>query len=442
MAECGKGSITNELCRSENGGPRIWLTGNYGRVDTDGDAEASGFKADQYYIAAGVDFAVSPNFVLGVAGAYLENNLEFDLYNGKIDSNGWQAGIYANHDTGKYYLKGAISYSDLDGDSSRMVGFGQTPGFNNGRPFGGTITGDPDVNVWAAGAEAGVRFPLGENATITPYASLDYAHAKLKRFTEQGLPGANLTVRGSDEFFASELGVELAAQWGNVAPYIRGGWQHNFGDKRAKFTGAFVDAPAGTSFDVISERFAPDAGVVEVGLAAQFSPNFNAHLGYQGRFSSNVEEHTGGLTLSYLFGGAEPAAPPPPAPPAPPPPAPPQVVCNKGPYIVFFDWDKSDITPEAATILDSAVTAYGNCDVVPIMLAGYTDRSGSDRYNMGLSARRNTSVRGYLTSRGIPDERISSQAFGEANPRVPTADGVRELQNRRVEITYGPGSGE
>ena len=36
---------------------------------------------------------------------------------------------------------------------------------------------------------------------------------------------------------------------------------------------------------------------------------------------------------------------------------------------------------------------------------------------------------------------ISSQAFGESNPRVPTADGVRELQNRRVEITYGPGSG-
>ncbi|MDB5723485.1 MAG: autotransporter protein, partial [Novosphingobium sp.] len=39
------------------------------------------------------------------------------------------------------------------------------------------------------------------------------------------------------------------------------------------------------------------------------------------------------------------------------------------------------------------------------------------------------------------DGAITSQAFGETNPRVPTADGVRELQNRRVEITYGPGSG-
>jgi len=115
--------------------------------------------------------------------------------------------------------------------------------------------------------------------------------------------------------------------------------------------------------------------------------------------------------------------------------------CNKGPYIVFFDWDKSDITPEAATILDNAVGAYGNCASVPIMLAGHADRSGSTQYNVGLSERRNASVRGYLTSHGIPDGAITSQAFGESMPRVPTADGVRELQNRRVEITYGPGSG-
>jgi len=75
------------------------------------------------------------------------------------------------------------------------------------------------------------------------------------------------------------------------------------------------------------------------------------------------------------------------------------------------------------------------------MLAGYADRSGTEKYNLALSERRNASVRVYLGQRGIPDAAMSSQAFGESNPRVPTADGVRELQNRRVEITYGPGSG-
>ena len=152
-------------------------------------------------------------------------------------------------------------------------------------------------------------------------------------------------------------------------------------------------------------------------------------------------------TLAYNFGGAEPMPapppppPPPPAPPPPPPPPPPAPVCNKGPYIVFFDWDKSLITAEASAILDNAVTAYGNCASVPIMLAGYADRSGAVKYNQGLSQRRNAAVTSYLTEHGIPSSAITSQAFGESNPRVPTADGVRELQNRRVEITYGPGSG-
>ena len=92
-------------------------------------------------------------------------------------------------------------------------------------------------------------------------------------------------------------------------------------------------------------------------------------------------------------------------------------------------------------ILDSAVTAYANCGTANVMLAGHTDRSGSVTYNMGLAERRNASVNEYLTGRGIPAGRISSEAFGESQPRVPTADGVRELQNRRVEVSYGPGSG-
>jgi outer membrane protein OmpA-like peptidoglycan-associated protein/opacity protein-like surface antigen len=151
----------------------------------------------------------------------------------------------------------------------------------------------------------------------------------------------------------------------------------------------------------------------------------------------------GGLT--YNFG--EPAAPPPPPPPpAPepvvtPPPPPPPVVCSPGPYIVFFDWDKSDIKPEAASILDEAIGKYQTCGNAQVMLAGHADKSGSATYNVGLSERRNASVQAYLTGHGIPAGVITTQAFGESRPRVETADGVREVQNRRVEITYGPGSG-
>src|SRR3546814_19177366 len=75
------------------------------------------------------------------------------------------------------------------------------------------------------------------------------------------------------------------------------------------------------------------------------------------------------------------------------------------------------------------------------MLAGHADRSGSATYNVGLSQRRADAVNSYLTARGVADTAVTTQAFGETRPAVATADGVRNDQNRRVETTYGPGSG-
>ena len=195
------------------------------------------------------------------------------------------------------------------------------------------------------------------------------------------------------------------------------------------------------------------------GVRAPLSYNFDVGLKYRFFNHDNVEfsdalrrnietrfrSHSILGSLIYNFGS--PAviippviiAPPPPVIIAPPPPA---IVCTPGPYIVFFDWDRSDITADAASTLDNAVSAYNSgCSGTQVMLAGHADRSGSADYNVGLSQRRNEAVRGYLTSRGIADSTITTEAFGESRPRVDTLDGVRNDQNRRVEITYGPGSG-
>jgi outer membrane protein OmpA-like peptidoglycan-associated protein len=108
---------------------------------------------------------------------------------------------------------------------------------------------------------------------------------------------------------------------------------------------------------------------------------------------------------------------------------------------VFFDWDRSDITAQGAAILDNAAAAYQSCGSASVVLAGHADRSGSAQYNVGLSQRRADAVRSYLAGRGVADGAISTEAFGESRPLVETADGVREPQNRRVEVTFGPGSG-
>ena len=246
--------------------------------------------------------------------------------------------------------------------------------------------------------------------------------------------------------------------WGGIKAYLGGGVgyaQTNLVESTPGFAQVY-DHSGGFAWQGLGGLTMPVSHNIDLGVRYRYFRPSRSHFIYDdgGQRNVTLQSHSVLATLTFNFGKEAPApvveapAPPPPppmaaAPPPPPPPPPMQMamVCNKGPYIVFFDWDKSDISAEASNILDNAVTAYGNCPSVPIMLAGYTDSSGTPHYNMGLAERRDQSVQGYLTSHGISAGAISSHAYGEANQRVPTADGVRELQNRRVEISYGPGAG-
>lgn len=112
-----------------------------------------------------------------------------------------------------------------------------------------------------------------------------------------------------------------------------------------------------------------------------------------------------------------------------------------GPYLVLFDWASDDISAQAQAVLDNAASTYQICPRAQLTITGHSDRSGSDRYNTSLSQRRAAKVRAYLAGRGIPDRVMTTVALGESRPRVETADGDREPQNRRVEIYFGLGSG-
>jgi len=124
---------------------------------------------------------------------------------------------------------------------------------------------------------------------------------------------------------------------------------------------------------------------------------------------------------------------PQPKPVAPPPPPPP--ACNAElPGLIFFEFDSATPGPDATQIIEYVTTNAGPCNWNAFTVVGNTDRSGSDAYNLGLSQRRADAVAALMTERGIPQSAITTSAKGEENPRVPTEDGVRELQNRRVEI--------
>jgi len=144
-----------------------------------------------------------------------------------------------------------------------------------------------------------------------------------------------------------------------------------------------------------------------------------------------------GFELRYRFGGPE--SPPETAPPPPPPPVVQAVKPAPKSYLVFFDFDKSGLTPEARTIVDQAAAGAEAGKVTRIELTGHTDTVGSDAYNLRLSERRAETVAAELEKKGIPAGEIAIFAKGKHSPLVPTADGVKEPQNRRVEIVYNEG---
>lgn len=102
--------------------------------------------------------------------------------------------------------------------------------------------------------------------------------------------------------------------------------------------------------------------------------------------------------------------------------------------IVFFEWDSAEVPESAMPTIQSAVQSIAACGK-KISVAGHTDRSGSDGYNDALALRRAEAVARLLKAQGASSENLEVSSYGEREPKVPTADGERSPQNRRVEIT-------
>jgi outer membrane protein OmpA-like peptidoglycan-associated protein/opacity protein-like surface antigen len=347
-------------------------------------------------------------------GVLLEDQIDIDLADTDPQTNaafadtemGIDADVVLGYDFGAFRIEAeggykTASYSGLTVLNSRLLPGGVVV------PVGTVVQNDEDLAIWSGMVNGLVEFGRDDGFQI---------------FGGGGVGLANL-----------DLPVEVAGVGTVIDDNVTGfAWQ--------LLAGARVAVTDNLDFGVKYRYFVIDEANLDAANGRPIETGLNTHSIL--------------ASLTYNFGGraeaapmmVAPTAPPPPVVMAPPPrpvapPPPPRPVCNTGPFIVFFDFDKSDVTSEASNILNNAVTAYANCGMARVMLAGHTDTSGSARYNLGLAERRNMAVRAYMTGRGIPAGQITGEAFGESQPRVPTADGVREAQNRRVEVSYGPGSG-
>jgi len=229
-------------------------------------------------------------------------------------------------------------------------------------------------------------------------------------------------------------------------PYVGGGvgyqWQKDNrltnnavegGNVYVGTVGSFAyDLIAGASYNVAQ---VPGLAVTAEYRFTQLTANrtyYDVPQGYGQRYAGSEASHTITLGLRYaLFSAA--AAPavaptPAPAPMAAPAPAPAKT------YLVFFDWDKADLTTRATQIIAEAASDSKTQNVTTLDVSGYTDTSGTAVYNQGLSERRAKTVAAKLVADGVAASAIEIHAYGETHLLVPTGPGVREPQNRRVEI--------
>lgn len=170
----------------------------------------------------------------------------------------------------------------------------------------------------------------------------------------------------------------------------------------------------------------------------KLDPAFNSGAFSSGRY----ESHSVLVGFIWKFNTPAPApvvqqaavVPPAPAPAPAPAPKPVQAAPIPKNFMIFFDFDKSDLTPAAQSILTQAADAFKKQGSASVALTGYTDTVGTAEYNLKLSVRRAEAAKKFLIAQGIPANEISTVGKGKTDLLVPTKDGVREAQNRRVQI--------
>jgi outer membrane protein OmpA-like peptidoglycan-associated protein len=180
-----------------------------------------------------------------------------------------------------------------------------------------------------------------------------------------------------------------------------------------------------------------------VGLVYQVGPHWDIMLNYRYLWANDPEftsvfgdtdnmeiaKHT--VTLGFRYGYDAVAAPPPPPVAPPPPPAEP---AKPKQFIIFFGWDKCDITAEADRVLGEAASTAKSEGAAAVRIVGHTDTSGSPAYNQRLSECRSGAAKSSMVGKGIPEGAISTSGKGESDLMVQTGDGVKEPQNRRATV--------
>ena len=363
--------------------------------------------------AAGLYFAYG-NAAMDVDG--LVTNADATAYvqsrTGTVNLDAYSGGAYWTHyGPGGWYLDAVVQGTAYTGNATTQ--FANLP-----------TTGSGIITSLEAGYP--IPLPLGPRFVLEPQGQILWQHVSFSQAND----GLGAVALGSTSGATGRLGVR--GQWSIITgngqvwqPYVRANlWQNWGGEATTTF--------AGTDQVPLLEELTQLEFAAGVTTKLNTCLSLYAQAGYEfavgGTDGGRRQGVRGDFGLRLTFG----QPPPPPAAPA----AVPAAAVARS-YLVFFDWDKATLTDRARQIIREAADNSTHVQYTRIEVNGYTDTSGTARYNQGLSVRRAQAVAGELVRNGVPAAAISIRGFGETNLLVPTGPGVREPQNRRVEIIIG-----
>ena len=311
------------------------------------------------------------------------------------------------------------------------------------QPGGFYIGAEGGLN-WLMNFNASTPIAATPNATVTPnmgwlaggMIGYDFIgpRVELEGVYRANTGTINLPTVGSFGGFVNQVAIMANVLYdfnagGMIVPYLGAGagiafltaGDNNGGSSNA--TAFAYQAIAGLGWNVDS--------TFRVNLEGRYYGTTTPTYSYSSAFAGNAYTVNSAManqnfslmaSIQLKFGDAPAAAPPPPPVVAPPS------------FMVFFDWDRSNLSAQALNTIKQAAQAYKTKGNARVTATGHTDTSGPEAYNMALSLRRANTVKDALVREGVPATAIAVIGRGEAGLLVKTADGVREPQNRRVEI--------
>ncbi len=260
------------------------------------DGFRPGFTSDAGGVVAGVDYKLTDDFMLGLAGGYQKTNMDFRGA-GDGDITSWSVTAYGDYSFGPAYVDTLVGYSMQSYDLNRFL---------NVLGTGYTANSNYDGSSVAASVEAGYAFDVADNTKVTPFVGFNYTHTNADAVTETGAGLWNLAYDSrSDNAFDSVLGTRLSyafktADGTRYMPTVELGWKHQYGDATPTTNAALAGTP-GSNFLITGQEAQRDSALVGASLGVQLTDQIDGSVQYNGQYSSNYSDSTASVRLRLKF---------------------------------------------------------------------------------------------------------------------------------------------